>query len=68
MEKQKINQLLIDLGFDDVEVTGDMDKKQLENFLYEMGFASKEVKEIISEFKWKWKNKKNHHTEKENQI
>jgi len=51
MEKQKINQLLIDLGFDDVEVTGDMDKKQLENFLYEMGFASKEVKEIISEFK-----------------
>ena len=51
MEKQKINQLLIDLGFDDVEVTGDMNKKQLETFLYNMGFASGEVKEIISEFK-----------------
>ena len=50
IKKQKINQLFKDLGFDDIEVFKDMDKTELKVFLKDIGFTTKEVREIISEF------------------
>lgn len=50
IKKRKINQLLIDLGFDDVKVDKDMSKSELKLFLKNMGFSKSEVDEIISEF------------------
>lgn len=50
IKASKVNRLLIDLGFLDVQIDKPFTKFKLEVFLKNLGLKQKEVKEIINGF------------------
>ena len=48
--KWEVNQLMVDLGFPDVKVRTGMTRKELKDFLGEVGFEKYEIKVIMIEY------------------
>jgi len=48
--KFEVNQLMMDLGLPDVKVRTQMTRKELKDFLYEVGFDNREIKGIMREY------------------
>ena len=50
ISKKEINQIMIDVGFDDVQVNESMSKKELSDFLDGLGFDNSEIKDIVESY------------------